>query len=395
MVSQLFYQSRRPSRFARGTAVLFIIAGLLLPLLTACGGDRHPDTETKSEIKPKAPPKAAPPKATSQTAPEVKPKTAVVEKVRMHPDRFLGEFRTIETILYDDGPTTLQHLELVWWDVYLFRNYVKSIHETSKTKKIALLKGRFDMPIEPFMTTCNNLMHDITYALVYWSDKSTLPPLRAKWEALRGRFFIPHRNYKKSTPKLDELQSKREPANDSDLFKLLDRLEAFVNTSEKEGREFIDRFDRLGKGIAFTDMRSELQDQLGRWCSDWVDKEARFETCERRRPTWKRYSRKRVVRGEKMLNSYRLRRHYTIFGKKLVKSSPNQGPVQLRDALARIDYVVADLHAVRLDFGLWQLDAVKKMIKRFKEVRKNIKEARALLHELIVVRADPPPPRQR
>lgn len=373
MLSPLFY------RFGRAVAVLFFIAGLLLPLHAACGADRPPDAETKSEIKPRPTP----------------PKAASVEKVRMHPDQFLGEIRDIEKILYDGGPTTLQHLELLWWDVYGLRNYVNWIREMSKTKKIQLLKGRFDMPIEPFMEACNNLMHDITYALVYWSDKSTLPPLRAKWETLRGRFFIDHRNYKRSTPKLDELQSKREPANDSDLFKLLDRLEAFVDASEKEGREFIDRFDKLGKGSAFSEMEGELRDQLGHWCLAWVDKEARFEKCERPRPTWIRYSRKQVVRGEKMMNNYYRRQYYTLFGKKLIKSSPSHGPVQLRDALFRIDYVIGDLHAIRLDFGLWQLDAVKKMIKQFKEVRKNIKEARALLHELIVIRADPPPPKQR
>jgi hypothetical protein len=288
---------------------------------------------------------------------------------RMPPELFFSEIRDIERILYDDGPTRLEHLEELWWDVYGLMNYVNWIHGLEKVSKKKNLKRQFDMPIEPFMRSCKKLMNDITGALVNWSDRSILPIFRAQWEKIRSRFFINNPIFKTSSPQLDKLQSKREPANDSDLIKLLDRLESFIKTSQKEARDLITRHDELGNDSAYIDMKSELRDQLDRWCFRWIDKLSRFEKCERQRPKWKKTYSGKLVLDKKKYNKYHI-------------PPKNQGPIQLKKVFSLLDRSINDLRVIRYNFGAWRLQALKNGMKNFKWSLEHIEKARQYLKEL-------------
>jgi len=292
-----------------------------------------------------------------------------IEIKRMPPDRFFSEIRDIERILYDEGPTKLEHLEELWWDVYGLMNYVNWIHGLEKVSKKKNLKRQFDMPIEAFITSCKKFMHDITGALVIWSDRSTLPIFRAQWEKIRSRFFINNPRFNTSSPQLDKLQSQREPANDSNLIKLLDRLESFIKTSQKEARDLIARHEELGNDSAFSDMRSELRNQLDQWCFQWIDKLERFEKCERQRPQWKKTYSGKLVLEKKKYNKYHI-------------PSKNQGPIQLKKVFSLLDRSINDLRVIRYHFGAWRLDALKNGMKNFNWSLERIEKARQYLKEL-------------
>jgi hypothetical protein len=151
--------------------------------------------------------------------------------------RVRQEIAKLEQALYEEAPSTLAAVGRVYRQSYHLAGELRGMQKMSEIHPDSV-----DPQAVPYLERAEAAVSEfrdhVTKSLIVWTDASSLPSLRSRWEPVRDRYFTHESWMRQGSSELDLAQSVRKPDIDSDLMYELGLLQELV--FDLEGRTEFD-----------------------------------------------------------------------------------------------------------------------------------------------------------